>query len=125
MNKDMEYKKERDIIILFRGKHKSFRFVVVSYGTHPCCYVEIPKGHKYYKKDYDKINIDCHGGLTYSDETLPFDGFPQKDVWIIGWDYAHYGDYMGYYEDIKERKWTTDELIKECKEVIKQLEEKE
>ena len=42
-----------------------------------------------------------------------------KDKWIIGWDYAHYGDYSVF--DGNGKKWSTLEIKKHCYEVIKQL----
>lgn len=119
----MNYTKERLCKVLHKGEFKGFKFAIVSYGTHPCCYVFLPKEHKYYGKSYDEIDIDCHGGLTYSDEELIFNPLVYND-WVIGWDYAHYNDYMGYYgSDSFEnsKKWTTEELFEEVKQVIEQL----
>lgn len=62
-------------------------------------YVGIPKGNKYYGKDYDSIPIECHCGLTYADSGL----FSQddKDTWWIGFDCGHCCD--GYdFEKAKE-----------------------
>lgn len=119
----MNYTKERLCKVLHKGEFKGFKFAIVSYGTHPCCYVFLPKEHKYYGKSYDEIDIDCHGGLTYSDNELIFNPLVNDD-WVIGWDYAHYNDYMGYYgSDSFEnsKKWTTKELFEEVKQVIEQL----
>lgn len=119
----MNYTKERLCRVLHKGEFKGFKFAIVSYGTHPCCYVFLPKEHKYYGKSYDEIDIDCHGGLTYSDNELIFNPLINDD-WVIGWDYAHYNDYMGYYgSDSFEnsKKWTTEELFEEVKQVIEQL----
>lgn len=123
--KEMKYKKDRLIEILDKGKINGFKYAIVSYGTHPCCYVFLPKEHKYYKKHYDKINIECHGGLTFSENDLVFNPLP-NDEWIIGLDYAHAYDFTGYFigDDFMEKnchKWTTEELLEEVKEVIKQL----
>lgn len=119
----MNYTKERLCRVLHKGEFKGFKFAIVSYGTHPCCYVFLPKEHKYYGKSYDEIDIDCHGGLTYSDNELIFNPLINDD-WVIGWDYAHYNDYMGYYESDSfenSKKWTTEELFEEVKQVIEQL----
>lgn len=94
--------------LLVSGTYKGFEWYVVSYGTHPCCYVAIPEGHKFYKKYYDSLDFDCHGGLTYS-------GF-EKDViktdkWLLGWDYAHILDQFG--TSIDGHRWSTPELVKE------------
>jgi len=76
--------------ILDSGIYNNFEYKIVSYGTHPCCYISIPKNHKYYNKDYENIDIECHGGLTYSQKQ-------DDNKYWIGWDYAHCNDYMGYY----------------------------
>lgn len=121
--KQMDYTKESLCKVLHKGEFKGFKFAIVSYGTHPCCYVFLPKEHKYYGKSYDEIDIDCHGGLTYSDNELIFNPLVNDD-WIIGWDYAHCNDYIGYYgyDSFKNsKKWTTKELFEEVKQVIEQL----
>ena len=41
-----------------------------------CGYVELPKGFP----EFDKYDIDCHGGVTYHEGN------------IIGFDCGHYGD---------------------------------
>lgn len=57
---------------------------------HRCGYVGIPIGHKYYKMNYNDIDIECHGGLTYSRDYLI--GQNDENKWWIGFDCAHYGD---------------------------------
>ena len=70
--KEMVYKNYMEngqevIEILDEGIYKSFHYVIVSYGTHPCAYIEIPKDNV---SDEDKlIDIDCHGGITYVSTT--------------------------------------------------------
>lgn len=122
--REMKYGAERICRILHKGEFKGFNFAIINYGTHPCCYVFLPEGNKYFGKTYDEIDIDCHGGLTFSEDDLIFNPLPNKD-WIIGWDYAHYNDYMGYYGELesyeKNKKWTTEELFEEVKQVIEQL----
>jgi hypothetical protein len=59
---------------------------------HLCGYVDLPKGHKYYGKQYDEIPLDVHGGLTYAEGK-------KNNVWTIGFDCAHFGDLIpGIYE---------------------------
>ena len=125
--KEMKYKKFRDLTVLDKGDYKGFNYAIVSYGTHPCCYVFLPKGHKFYGKNYDEIDIVCHWGVTFSEADLGFNPIVLNDTWIIGWDYAHCEDYTGYYDDIYEhlKKWTTKELQQEVFDVIEQLIESE
>lgn len=60
-------------------------------------YVVIPKEHPLWGVGYDDIDVDVHGGLTYSEmadncmgwkEVLPSD----KGCWVVGFDTAHLGD---------------------------------
>lgn len=113
-------------IELERAAICGFIYHIVTYGTHPCCYIEIPEGHRYFRVDYDNIDdIDCHGGLTYSGGD---NWFETKHDWTIGWDYAHCGDlyYLklidgGECRFMSDKAWTIEELREEVKEVIKQL----
>ena len=89
-------------------------------------YVRIPKAHPFYQKGYDDIPIDCHGGLTYAGE-LEYD-----DDFYIGFDTAHFGDYMPFMhmslgkegiisENPEERYKDIDYVRKECKRIVDQL----
>lgn len=58
-----------------------------------CGYVGIPKWHPSYNVDYNKLEIKCHGGPTYSSKQLAsFDPKGEKHLWWIGFDCAHRGD---------------------------------
>ena len=135
--KPMIYQTERKMELLHTDKYKNYKYYILNLGTHPTAYIAIPKGHKLYGQKYNDIyaicDIDVHGGLTYCDNNLM--GIDSEDL-FIGWDYAHAGDYMGYYEDFKnlnnwgistiislrdEKKWTTEEIIKECENAIEQI----
>lgn len=104
------------------GEYKGFNYYVLNLGTHPCAYIDVTET-KLKNTDYDSIDIECHGGLTYASEHLRT---VDKEGWFVGWDYAHAGDFAGY--DLKYpsigypgRMWTTQEIVDECKEVIDQL----
>ena len=51
-----------------------------------CGYVTITFGHPYFRKKYNEIDIDVHGGLTY--------GTSHKNLltWVLGFDCAHLND---------------------------------
>lgn len=79
-------------------------------------YVFIPRDHKYFGKDYSDLDhIDCHGGLTFSET--------RGDFTRIGFDCAHYGDYMPFnpihFEDEVYRNMEYVEA--ECKKIVDQL----
>ena len=131
--KEMAYSFERIVEVLERNFYKDYEYLIINYGTHPCCYVALRKSHPCYEVHDD--NINCHGGITYCGHGL-IDHFTRttylsEDYWVMGWDYQHFGDFSGYYLNPANRnitalcrnskKWTTLELIKDCKDVIKQL----
>ena len=119
--------------ILYEGEYKGYYFYIVSYGIHPCAYIEIPKNHRWFGRDYNDEeleNIECHGGLTYSDNLHHVLGKEKANGrWFIGWDYGHLGDFEGFYLDDRfeygvlknDKKWTTEEIYKEVCDVIDQI----
>ena len=123
--KEMEYSRDWKTEILARGFYKDYEYLCVSYGCHPCAYIAISEGQPYYKaKSYDEVEIDCHGGCTYAE--WGYSGIFNSNYKVIGWDYGHCNDYSGIYEKDSPlynqcKKWTTQEMIEECKEVIERL----
>lgn len=114
-NKD--YKRE----IIGHGKYEGYTFYILSLGTHPTAYVEIPKYHYIYKKEYSEIyEIDVHGELTYSENYLYLPNDKLENSWFIGWDYNHYDDYNSMFFT-EGKKWTTKEIFDDVKSVIEQL----
>lgn len=115
--------------------YKGFKYMVLQMTLgHLCGYVQVPKGHPYYGKDYEAMNIDCHGGLTYSSMSdgkpykmteIDYSKYFTKGFWI-GFDYAHSGDWSFYHADSEfNKKYNTMtqpfEVEKECMHVIDQL----
>lgn len=110
--------------ILDSGNYKGFDYYILNFGVYPCAYVEA-SNTKFNGIDYDNIRLHCHGGLIYSKSRLQ--GI-EKTGWYIGWDYAHSGDFFGYRVafpkslSIYGKRWTTEEIIAECKSVIDEIE---
>ena len=107
-----------------KAKHKGFTYLIVAHMTHPCCYIEIPEGHKLYGvEEYDDTMvefIECHGGITHAGQHCLLE--PNK--FYIGWDYAHAGDYLHLIHDnldLNKTKHTLKELTEDCKKVIEQI----
>lgn len=112
--KPMIYRKEcYDREILHSGEIDGIKFYIVSYGTHPCAYVVCNIDDE---TAYNEI--ECHGGITYTGKT--FEEFDENEN-CIGWVYNHYGDCNGSFEFHCDRKWTTEEILEEVKDVIKQV----
>ena len=105
------------------GEYKGFTYYVLNLGTHPCAYVDV-SNTSFHGMDYGTIDIECHCGLTYASNRL---FTVEKEGWFIGWDYAHYCDFAGYYLNslveisTQGKMWTTKEIVEECKAVIDQL----
>jgi hypothetical protein len=82
-----------------------------------CGYVVITSDNKLYGLDYDsihsKINIDVHGGLTYSDEG--------EDGWVIGFDCAHAGDLCPAFQYFDGIYRTKEYVISECEKLAEDV----
>lgn len=126
--------------------YKGYTCVVVLHRFgHRCGYVGVPKGHAAYGMHYDDLDVSVHGGLTYSndsDEPYPID--TDKDLWWFGFDCAHCFDGRDYqavyrhiplcrdeikhlqecdlqYPDDSLTVRTTRYVVKQCKQLVKQL----
>lgn len=65
-----------------------------------CGYVAVPPGHRFHGASYDDVDVEVHGGLTFSASCaedapqeiaichVPEPGEP-ADVWWLGWDAGH------------------------------------
>lgn len=115
---EMIYQENRILPVrLADGVYRGVPFYVLSLGTHPCAYVDIaPLG----LHEIDERDIDCHGGITYHRDYL---ATVDHEGNFLGWDYAHYMDYSGSlpFLDFENKRWTTAEMIAECKNVIDQI----
>lgn len=124
--KEMVYSKDIKREVLDEGKFNGFDYYILNLGMHPTAYVRIPERHKFYRKFYDEIDIDCHWGLTYSREYLLVENDTKLEGWFIGWDYGHCNDWASYLTDeqnieLENKKWTTEEIQEEVKDVCCQL----
>lgn len=122
MNNEI-YSDNPNVQCLEHGTINGFNYYIISYSSHPCGYVEIPKEHKFFGMDYDDIQwkhgIYAYGGLTFSRDSL----LSLKDSWFIGWDYAHSRDFynVNYRPDDYGQKHSLDEIRQEAKNVIEQI----
>lgn len=120
--------------VLLRETVDGIDTVIVSYGSHPCAYVKLTDDiiRKICKRNgadpdvdgfYDFIDAYPHGGFTFFGH-LPY--LSDDENWA-GWDYAHCDDYMDpgipVPWKVSGKKWTTEEIFEEVKEVVSQLKE--
>lgn len=119
------YDKRLEVPKILENKvYKGYEYCITTLGSHPCCYVLLPKGHQYYGKFYTDIPIKCHYGLTYSENKLL--DIVKNNEWVIGWDYAHTDDFISFDMMFVEageygHKYTLEELRNDVYEVINQL----
>lgn len=131
--KEMEYKYNGKSEVLLDGRYENYHFIIASIrGSHPCAYIELGEKSSFYGHDYrEEIfdDIPVHGGLSYSDNYLHVAKL--QGNWIIGWDYAHFEDYIAHpskynriYKDY--HKWTVSEILEQdVIPAIKWLKEKD
>lgn len=99
----MKYSFKKDIAAIINGEPNYLKFSYKGYfcylNRHPfflhwCGYVGITKlTPKYYKKGFNEIPIDCHGGLNFSGfKSQRWHVKKNKKTWFIGFDCGHYND---------------------------------
>ena len=81
-------------------------------------YVIIPKGHPCHGKQYDNIDVNIHGGLTFAEAAKGLD-WPEltekdKEGWVVGFDTAHWNDSLS--------SWPKEKVVKEAWRLAEQLE---
>lgn len=110
--------------ILDIGTYKGKDYVIVNLGIHPCAYVQSDKNC------CGTFEEPAHCGFTFYNTLSHWekhaDNEKQKIILrkkFVGWDYGHYGDYSPYWQEGK--KWTTEEILENVKEVIEWLLKKE
>jgi|SRR5579884_668190 len=78
--------------VLAFGRSGVFEWVVTHNDLgYRCGYVRVPRGHPWHGKDFDQIDADVHGGLTFAEADAECDK-GSDDGWWIGFDCAHAGD---------------------------------
>lgn len=114
--------------LIKKGEYKGLNYYIAFNGELgiPLAYVKIPKGHKWYGKDYQEIDLAENApnwNLTFSDCYVPTIPDTLIGGWYIGWDYGHATDYHndGWCRVIQGRVWTTEEIEDECKNVIEAI----
>lgn len=113
--------------------------IVIHPSGHRCGYVGVPEGNQYHGKDYNDVDADVHGGLTFAggSEDYPV---ANKGLWWLGYDCAHLydardpelmsGEYKELYDKGMLRAFDFDEgsvirtleyCVSQCESLAKQL----
>jgi hypothetical protein len=86
-------------------------------------YVLLDKEHPWYEKHYDDIDVEVHGGLTFSEKINEqmIDNFKlsPEDIgkWMIGFDTCHYQDTLKRWPKEKVQE-EANRLLEQCKKAI-------
>lgn len=87
-----------------------------------CGYVVVPKHHPWHGMDYEEIECEVHGGLTYGQSLGEFD-------FAVGFDCAHYGDYVPGFPSngdvYRDEKFVRGELEKVVEQMLEAYEDSE
>lgn len=83
-------------------------------------YVRVPADHPAAQKDYDDINVDVHGGLTYARKNGP--GEKPDGGWWFGFDTAHHGDMVPWVLGLSSGVYRDEAYVRgQCEHLAKQL----
>lgn len=79
--------------VLATGEHAGHEWVIVHNTMgYRCGYVRVPKGHPWHGKNYNEIECEVHGGLTFAEPDKVCDKGGADDAYWLGFDCAHSGD---------------------------------
>ncbi len=120
--------------LIASGKISGVPFWIINCRSHPCSYIDVSvlKDYTFLDSDsyYSDNDVNCHGGCTFAEHSKSFkENGEIKTVEgnILGWDYAHIGDYMKCNNPVyllAGHKYTLQELCSEMAEVIADLRER-
>lgn len=127
---------DRPSDVLGTGVHAGYEWVVThnTFG-YRCGYVRVPKGHPWHGLEYDRVEAEVHGGLTFSSPDKACDKGGTDDAWWLGFDFAHGGDapdhglpWAGAAKDVMSKiyagrgyhAWTQAEVEAECRDLCEQ-----
>lgn len=150
--KEMTYATRNQSILYLEVNDDDTAICIIDRGGWPCSYIKMPEDiYQHHVKSttncggfyYDDIDVCVHGGVTFGEYCKliirsDYDHYDQFEVdermpegYWLGWDYAHAGDYcyrglsnpVFRFDPSVEKKYTTEELIEEAHEALKELRE--
>jgi hypothetical protein len=114
-------------------KHCGLSCAVVMAGKYRfrCGYVRVPPSHPAYRENYELLDVDVHGGLTFGVLEPCAEHEDGQGYWL-GFDCAHSGDEMydpahpvkysdGTLRNGRGHYWTEAETVLETERLAEQL----
>ena len=103
----------------------------ITYKSHRCGYVGVPKESNFYGSNYNNMDISCHWGLTFSSEH-PERNYPvESNLHWFGFDCHHYEDAV-IEQATYEIKYGNEGIVRDldycitqCESIAKQIMEQE
>jgi hypothetical protein len=89
-------------------------------GTCNVGYVGVTKAHPAFGKDYDDLNIEIHGGLTFGADERPFD-WKEDGLFWFGFDTAHCAPTMSLGGFLCDEGWSDEMVDAETRKLAEQL----
>jgi len=124
--------------LLEKGIYEGFEWEITSNRMgFRCGYVRVPAGHPWHGKDYDEIDAEVHGGLTFASPDADCGKGGDDADWWVGFDAAHIFDapdplLPGYVSELERYGTvltpdatvkTTEYMVAECRRLIEQAAE--
>jgi len=110
---------KKPAVVLHKEDIDGYNCFIISRVSHPCAYIDISK----HFDSINKLDIDCHGGITYTGKMIP-NIAEAPEGFYIGWDYAHLYDFCGLgnlLDEFELKKYTTEEIYEDVLDVVRQL----
>lgn len=122
----MYYTSRTSYTILDSGYLNGMHYLIIHLGSHPTAYIGIDPSHKLAYKSYTdaSINLNVHGGVTYSGTINRLNSSNLKKIYWYGWDYSHAGDFLGYDTPLckpTDKKWTFSEIFTHVVQAIEEF----
>jgi len=111
----------------FEFKHAGFDCLAVrQFHGAWCGYVGVTEEHPYFGKNYDDLQFEVHGGLTYAKEcsgvVCHFSDNESKKRWWFGFDCAHAQDLVPCFgSSLQNMLNALEEKITKTKQVYRNL----
>lgn len=101
--------------------------VLATYMGHRCGYVTVPEGHSCADKDYNEVDVDVHGGLTFAHgRTFGFDCahlYDAKDPDLMSDEFRKVHEMYPSMRDFEGTVRTLEFCMRECEKLAAQLKE--
>ena len=108
----------------FKFKYLDYDCMIIYNDGFYNGYVALTEDDKWYGKEYDDIDINVHGGLTFSsfgNDHLDRCNENGQNLYWIGFDCMHYGDYDEVFSLHSKCNKSPEYIVNEIFEMVHQI----